>query len=531
MPGRTPSALNPPLRTQFLINNNNTDDPPLCIESETAAQFLVHAERLSNIGCFDWDIELNRVLWTDGLYRIFGLKPQEFAATLEAFVERVVPEDRERVERDIREALDTCGSFSSVERITHSSGEVRYLESEGEVIANEAGRPVRLIGVCRDVTRSRTLEHQVRHSQKMEAVGQLAAGIAHDFNNLLTVVDTYSELIMLSPSDQPMVTRAAESIRDASDRAGNLTRQLLMFSRPATQCEQTLDLNKIIEESEPLLRSLVGSITTVETTLTDGLPAITIDRTHLDQVLINLTVNARDAMPGGGLLRISTRATRIVETIPHTSDLNPGIYVTLEVDDDGIGMSEETRDRVFEPFFSTKSAGEGSGLGLAVVYGVVKEVGGHIQVESAPGKGTTIRILFPASNEDPRVPAETTTLDEDQQRVLLVEDEIPVRRATSLVLDRLGYQVVETSSAEEAIEILGPGSENFDLLLTDIVMPGMSGIALADEVRKRNPSIPVLLMSGYSEDIANADSYPYLAKPFSVRRLRETINDVLGRVD
>ena len=493
---------------------------------ETAAQFLVHAERLSEIGCFDWDIQTNAVQWSDGLYRIYGLSPQGFDATLEAFLERVVPEDREQVQNAVQEALKSCGRFSSVERIMHTSGELRYLESCGEVITDEAGRPARLIGVCRDITDQKNLEGQLRLSQKMEAVGQLAAGVAHDFNNLLTVIETYSGLIEMNPEDRRLVMDSSEGIRDASRRASDLTKQLLMFGRPSSQRAQEVQLNDLVENAKPLLESLLGAAIPLVTTLAPGLPDITFDKTHFDQILINLAVNARDAMLDGGTLTVATSLTELCEGGQRISESASGTYVELRVTDTGDGITPEARERVFEPFFSTKPTNRGTGLGLAVVYSVVKEAGGVINLSSEPGTGTTFRILFPASRQKPTDAAPRRNL----QRVLLVEDEPSVRRATRVALLREGYDVTEAGSGEEALQLINSDDRGFDLLLTDIVMPGVSGLKLAAEFERKCPAIPVLLMSGYHDDIAQSTStsYAYLPKPFSVQTLIAAVRDVVS---
>lgn len=791
-------------------------------ESLLRTQFQSHAESLASIGCFIWDIQTNRIQWSDGLYRIYGLDPDTFNATLEAFVELVLPEDRDAVQAAVRTAIENCGKFESVERIRHASGEVRSLESRGQVLTDSNGKPVRLVGVCRDVTqrtkfhelqtwqieglkilaefaettltqkdlndwvplvrklanhlqcdafsiygyvdnelqleltdgfdddtvqlirslktedlicgtcaesreflyvssecrnqhpkgnplwnqgvqcfvgvplmlddrllgvmsltsttktglvsdeldfvrtvgrmvsawkaqtylenetrlaeernsvilnhaqmmtfeadpetfdfkflsgpcrsisgysrdewtapgfwrdhmrdgdkpaistfddsdetihqfecrmihaqgheiwiqvyaeivhaengratkvlrgvlwdvtRRRQLESKLHDSQKMEVVGRLASGVAHDFNNLLTVINSYAEMLSLD-IDHSQVKESATGIRDAATRASRLTGQLLMFGRDSVQDAKVVSLNEVIQETMSLLDRLVGPDIRFQLHLASGMPGVNADRGHLDQVLFNLCVNARDAMPYGGTIRIESEVFTVVET---EGDLEPGEYVRLSVADEGVGMSAETRSRAMEPFFTTKQRGKGTGLGLSVVYGVAKQCGGTIQIESSVGQGTTVTIFFPAATNAPAAKLDSTErMQRGSEVILLVEDEDAVRRSTTDILEYYGYKVLQASTAQEAIEQAECVDGQFALLLTDVVMPTTGGPELVDQMLSRFPETKVLFMSGYSDIDTDSGNEPHglerpcLQKPFSadllVRTIRSTID-------
>lgn len=494
------------------------------MEQDNASNFLSHAERLSELGCFEWNFEQNKIEWSDGLYHIFGLEPQQFEATFEAFLERVLPEDREQVKQAVEQAVTSGETFKSVERILHSTGEIRYLESRGEVLKDDEGKPKSLIGVCRDVTVTKNLETQLRESQKMEAVGRLAAGIAHDFNNLLTVVSVNADLLLLpKASSREVAVKYTQAISDAAHRARNLTSQLLMFSRTIVPNEKVLCLNEHLRSSAELFQSLLGDRIRYVTELRPELPFIRVDQSHLDQALVNLTVNARDAMSDGGELTVRTN----LETVADRCSVAPGEYVSLEFSDTGVGVSQDDADHLFEPFFTTKPGG--TGLGLAVIFGVVKEWGGSVQIQSRSEGGTTARILIPVTekpSDNPKKqgeqPAEAGT-----ERILVVDDQSQVRAATSYALRRSGYEVVEAQDAEQALRI-ARAQGGVDLLLTDVVMPGLTGPQLANEIRAEFPQAKVLFVSGYEDTRLRIDS-AHLQKPYSINELLRNVRTILDQ--
>ena len=352
--------------------------------------------------------------------------------------------------------------------------------------------------VLRDVTRQRQLEEEFRQSEKMEAVGRLAGGVAHDFNNLLTVIGASSDFLLHDLRGQPtsLLTDVRE-IRAATNRAASLTRQLLAFSRRQLVKPQMLDLNVVVREMETMLRRLIGEDTVLSTEYADDIGLARLDRGQLEQIVVNLVVNARDAMPGGGVIRLSTGA--------ESMDADDGTReaVTLAVADSGVGMDEPTRARIFEPFFTTKEQGKGTGLGLSTVYGIVKASGGDIIVDSDVGMGTEFRLQFPRA-DDTAVATPAEDVEPDMARgcetVLVVEDEEPLRRLTRRILESRGYTVLDAANGEEAIRALASAPNRVDLLLSDIVMPGMSGRELVERLLPVYPWLRVLFMSGYTED-------------------------------
>lgn len=389
--------------------------------------------------------------------------------------------------------------------------------------------------LARDITERRELEAQLRQAQKMEAVGQLAGGIAHDINNLLTVISGYSDFILgsLAPGDrlEPMLTE----IRQAGERAAALTRQLLAFSRQQVMEPRVLDLNSLILNTERMLQRLIGEDVRLTTQLSPGLKPIKADPGQIDQVLMNLAINARDAMRHGGRLVIETRNVQLdSDFVSAHSGLTPGEYVMVSVSDNGSGMSAQVRSRVFEPFFTTKEVGQGTGLGLAVVHGIVNQNGGRILVASKEGVGTVFTLYFPVAGEPERPPSEDARAKPLQgtQTILLVEDDALVRKFSVLALEQYGYRVLKASDGEEALSLAAAHVGRIDLLVTDVVMPGMSGLQLAEAMCIRLPQMKVLYLSGYTDDAVarhgvSFSDMAFLQKPFTPAVLAAKVRAVL----
>jgi two-component system, cell cycle sensor histidine kinase and response regulator CckA len=389
--------------------------------------------------------------------------------------------------------------------------------------------------VARDLTDRRKLEEQFRHAQKMEAVGRLAGGVAHDFNNLLTVINGYSELLLTSHVAPDSNRDAIVAIRDAGERAAALTSQLLAFSRKAIVEPRILDLNEVVTQSTKLLRRLIGEDVVLSTALSPGLHRVSADPTQVEQVVMNLTVNARDAMPRGGRLTIETRNLHLLDDDAEVyPDLEPGHYVQLAVSDTGVGMTEEVKARVFEPFFTTKELGKGTGLGLSMVYGAVKAHGGHVGVYSELGVGTTFKILLPATLQagTGRRSGEVRLAPRGAETILLAEDEGAVRRIAKVALETQGYRVLEAAGGADAGRVAADYLGPIHLLVTDVVMPGMSGRELAESLRVRHMGLKVLYMSGYTDDaivrhgIVEATD-AFLQKPFTPLSLVRKVRAVL----
>jgi PAS domain S-box-containing protein len=409
------------------------------------------------------------------------------------------------------------------------------LRLRGRPVQDSAGRFQWFEIFAEDVTARRAVEVQLRQAQKMEAVGQLTGGIAHDFNNLLSVIITYAQFAMDRLPAADALRDDIKEIHDAGLRAADLTRQLLAFSRRQVLDPQVISLNGVLDGVEKLLRRLLGEDITIDVRRAPELGSVVADPGQMEQVIVNLAVNARDAMPGGGRLTIETGNVDVDEEYAerHVS-VTPGRYVLLSVTDTGSGMSAETRERIFEPFFTTKEQGKGTGLGLSTAYGIVKQSGGTIWVYSEQGKGTTFKIFLPGVDAVPTQPREggPETAAPGTETLLVVEDEDAVRAAAKRILEGAGYRVLTAADGHAALEMFEEHGEAIDLLLTDVVMPRMSGRDLELRVRARNPGIKVLFMSGYAESaIINhgmlGSGIRFIGKPFAVAELRRRVREVL----
>jgi len=388
-----------------------------------------------------------------------------------------------------------------------------------------------------DVTETRTLELQLRQAQKMEAIGRLAGGIAHDFNNLLMVISGYSEFLLERLGPDPQLRGPAQEIANATQRATSLTRQLLAFSRKQMLAPKVLDLNEVVAENLKMLTRMIGEDIDLVMVPGPGLGAVRADPGQIDQVIMNLAVNARDAMPQGGKLTIETASVTLDENFARThTPLTPGDYIMLAISDTGIGMDSETQSRIFEPFFTTKGA-KGTGLGLSTVYGIVKQSGGFIFVDSQPDRGTAFRAYFPRVNgrEDAAAAQDSLGLPRachGEETILLVEDETHLRRLARQYLEKQGYKILEAEDGAAALQIVDGYQGPIDLLLTDVVMPGMNGRELATNIAKLLPEMRVLYMSGYSENAVGHNGtldagVNLLQKPFSLPALKDRVREVL----
>jgi signal transduction histidine kinase len=381
------------------------------------------------------------------------------------------------------------------------------------------------------------VEKQLIQAQKMEAVGRLAGGVAHDFNNLLTVILGYSEMLRDHLKEDAVGSDYVAEAMHASERASALTNQLLAFSRRQVAMPRVVDLNELVRNIEKMLRRIIGEDVRLELQLDPAVPPVEVDPGHIDQVIMNLAVNSRDAMPDGGRLMIETAHVQLSEEYAssHVTPA-PGAYAVLTVSDTGIGMDAATRAHIFEPFFTTKEQGRGTGLGLSIVYGIIKQNGGEILVYSEPGQGTVFKAYLPAAQRAPQpltAASKEVTGELASGAILLVEDEDQVRNLTRAMLQRQGYRVFDFASAAEALEFLRDGSEGIDLLISDIVMPNMGGMELARETQALRPAIRVLLMSGYTEtNVAGqgliTPTTAFIHKPFTAASLRAKVREALG---
>ena len=473
----------------------------------------------------------NRLYNSPSYQRLLGYSPDELRQT--TGFEQIHPDDRQKVMEAAAEAKSSGVGRSVEYRIRHKDGRWIPLESTASLVKSESGEVQKLVIVNRDITERKDLEKQLLLSQKLEAIGRLSGGVAHDFNNLLGVILGYCEELQKHiPSEDPY-REAVDEIQNAGKRAASLTQQLLAFSRKQVLEPQILDLNAIVADAGKMLERLIGEDISLEIVPAQEIGTVRADRGQIERVILNLAVNARDAMPQGGKV---TFETADVELDENSSTLHrcvaPGPYVMLAVSDTGCGMNSELQSHIFEPFFTTKD--HGTGLGLATVYGVVKQSGGYISVESEVGKGATFRIYLPRASQHTAkpfeiAPAGTTTVE--GRTVLLVEDEHALRKLTRKTLLAAGFSVLEAKDAFEAIAIAKKTELRIDLLLTDVIMPGMSGRALAETLSPHRPEMRVVYMSGYSDGvIANhgvvEPGLSILRKPFSKDELMKSLEDV-----
>jgi len=494
---------------------------------------LVRAQELAHFGTWEAVLESYTGLWSPEMYRIYGIPPDRVPVTYDMFAEGQHPDDRGRVEQRIGEVMAGGPAPRTYEhRVLRSDGSVRILHATVGAQRNAEGRVVRLVGSSQDITEQRLLEAQLREAQKLEAIGRLAGGVAHDFNNLLTVILRFVETMLDGMPEGDRQRGGAEQIRLAARRAAGLTQQLLAFGRRQMFRLEVFDLNEVLGEMREILRRLIGE--QIEITISPGARVATIkaDRGQIEQVVLNLALNARDAMPAGGRLAIATANVDPPEGWPAGAAAAPCLVLT--VTDTGIGMSPELQAHIFEPFYTTKDVGQGTGLGLATVHGIVSQTGGRIEVRSAPGQGTRFLVHLPCAVDEaapaPGPPA--APLGGGDETVLVVEDDAAVRSLVAEVLRRRGYHVLEAVEGEEAVDLVGRHAGPLHLLITDVVMPGMGGQDLARRLLGVRPGLRVLLISGYSGERGDpvgplAGTMAFLQKPFSPGALVAKVREVL----
>jgi PAS domain S-box-containing protein len=444
------------------------------------------------------------------------------------------PEDCERVRQEVQAAIAENREYEIEYRLRTADGREKLVWERGRAITGENGALI-LQGFVADITERRMLRSELQQLQKMDALGQLTGGVAHDFNNLLTVVIGNLELMESIVGDHPEMTAHLGEAMEAAWRGVDLSQRLLAFSRKQMLAPEVISVNALIGEMEVLLRRTLGAGINIEVSPADGLPQVRVDPGQLENAILNLAINARDAMPNGGTMRIRTGQfkadRRYADARP---DVEPGRYVMIEVADTGIGMTPDIRERAFEPFFTTKERGKGTGLGLSMVYGLLKQSGGHARVYSEPGQGTSVKLFLPETDPDvAEAPTNTIRLLREHggraERILVVEDDDAVRRLVVTSLKELGYRTMEASSGPEGLEVLEQHGMDIDLLLTDLVMPGgLNGIALARQARERFQHISVLLTSGFSEEHASLQGeFPLLSKPYRKAELALAVRGAL----
>ena len=487
-----------------------------------------------------WEVEIDQgiLTWSDTMAPLFGLPLEDAPKGMDAFLLLIHPDDRQAAESSIEGAMRGERNFAVEFRAIWPDGTAHWLQVRAYVLHDTYGTPIRLLGIAMDIDERKLLEEQLRQAQKLEAVGQLAGGVAHDFNNVLTVILGFSDLALgaLAPDD-PARADLGE-IKKAGTRAAGLTRQLLAFSRKQILRPEILDVHALIGGMESMLRLLMVENVELTIALGEADALITMDPTQVEQILVNLVVNAADAMPHGGRLRIETSNVILDEANPsHELGLPSGDYLLLSVGDTGTGMTDEVQRHIFEPFYTTKEVGKGTGLGLATVHGIVKQSGGDIRVTSAPGRGTTFRIYLPrtavvAAHANPT--GQEIQHDQSAQgarTILLVEDDRGVRLLTSRTLQRLGYQVLEAGDPEDAARLAAEFTGEIHMMLSDVIMPNSQGPPLLERLLAVRPSLRALYMSGYANDAVRkvllVDDMPFIQKPFTPDALARKVREVL----
>ncbi|HEY3496174.1 MAG TPA: response regulator [Polyangiaceae bacterium] len=517
----------------FAIGRDVTDQ----VQAERALAAAEHRyrsliERLPDV-IWTATVDSKLVFITPNARDVLGYSAEEMCALdLSQRASALAPGDEARVMAAFQHFVETGVPFDLEYRRRHKDG--RWIWVRNRAIASYEREGVRYIeGMLSDVTERRQLEESLRQAQKMEAVGQLTGGIAHDFNNILSTILAGSHFLIEALGENDPRLADAEEIRVAAERAASLTRQLLAFSRRQVLKPTVADLNTVVTGVDKMLRRLIGEDLEVSVVLDATIGSVQVDVGQIEQVLMNLVVNARDAMPNGGRLEVETADRDFDESEAAQLSLPPGRYVMLAVSDTGCGMDAATRERIFEPFFTTKELGRGTGLGLSTVYGIVKQSGGHICVQSELGRGTVFRIYLPCVDAEPRVRQSVAPQPDlnGTETILLVEDDERVRAAVKRILRRRGYQLLIASNGADAIELARMHEGTIDLVLSDVVMPGTNGLGVAEAVRQSFGDARVLLMSGFTDHALLRDGdlpeqVGFIQKPFSPEALAKKIREL-----
>ncbi len=488
---------------------------------------------------YEWRPQSNQATFGGNLEAILGYTPEDLSSVAGLWRELIHAEDLENYAKEVNRVLALGRDTLHIEyRMRNKNGQYITVKDEGRLVRDSSGKLGRVVGYITNITEQRALESQLLQAQKMEAVGRLAGGLAHDFNNLLTVIKGYCHMVSEEPFPPERVRANAEHIDAAAERAAALTRHLLAFSRKQVLQPKVIDLNELIVNLDKMLRRLIGEDVQVDTVTAANLGTVKADPGQIEQVIMNLVVNARDAMPAGGKLTLETANVMLDEDYCREHEgVSPGRYVMFAVSDTGSGMDVQTLSHIFEPFFTTKEKGRGTGLGLSTVYGIIKQSGGHIWVYSEPGHGTTFKIYM-ARVEDA---AERVVRHDRSSRmvrgtetILLVEDDRQVRDLTHAILAGCGYSVLIAEDGPAVAKLCQSHAGEIDLLLTDVVMPTISGRQVANEITVRWPQAKVLFMSGYTENsivhhgVLDSDTQ-FLAKPFTPAALADKVREVLDR--
>lgn len=504
------------------------------------------AERLAKIGSWELDLTSNRLHWSDEVFSIFDLEPQQFEATYEAFLENIHPEDREKVNLAYNDSLKHKTPYNIQHRLLSKDGDTKTVIEFCESYFDDAGNPLRSIGMIQDITEQNQaqqeklkLENQLRHAQKMEAIGTLAGGIAHDLNNILTPIMGYTGLAISQLSTSDPIAENLTNIEKGTIRARELIDQILLFSRRADTIRSPMKLQNVVTEAMRLLQVSIPPSIRIELKLDDSSGEIMADVSQMHQVIMNLCTNAWHAMePEGGTLTIELeQLSETEEAIRQHPNLSAAEYVCLSIKDTGPGIDSKHIDNIFEPFFTTKSVDKGTGLGLSVAHGIITDHSGTITVQSEQGKGATFRVYLPRYNGTKKA-ADTgrqpSAVQRGTESIMIVDDDISVSGVMEAMLKSLGYQVTTYTDSVNALEELSRTAEQYDLLISDLKMPNITGLELAKRLQQNSTRIPLIIMSGDSTPITEQSMQDFgiskvLNKPIMMSELAETLREVLDQ--
>jgi len=499
---------------------------------------LNEAQHLARIGSWIWQPD-GTMLWSETMFQLFGMS-NDLSPTFEHFLTVVHPDDREQVKDSFQEWIVSDHISMEMEYRLHlPDGSTRMIVAIGRIERHANGPVICATGTCQDITERRKLEAQFRQAQKMEAIGQLASGVAHDFNNILGVIMMQAGLMSVEKDISSKLRDSAVEIEKAAQRAGNLTRQMLLFSRQQAMRPHDIDLNDVVTNMTKMLHRILGEDVEMQFKLSSTPLVIHADAGMIDQILLNLTVNARDAMTTGGRLVIETSTVAFDEvTAPQTPQARPGSFACVSVSDTGCGISSEILPRIFEPFFTTKDVSKGTGLGLATVFGIVNQHQGWINVSSEVGQGTIFRVYLPRLTKPSNTKTaqlSPTSVRGGSETILLIEDDSYLRSSIRHALSSLGYHVLEAASGAEALEIWKLHHDKILLLLTDLVLPGgITGRDLAEQFLQQAPKLKVIYSSGYGVEIISKHAFlkediNFLAKPFEAAKLAQIVRNTLDK--
>jgi PAS domain S-box-containing protein len=496
-----------------------------------AGEFRMHG--IVAEGVFWLTNEKEEVIYVSPAYeKIWGRPCESCYGGQTHFLDAVHPEDADEVKFILQHR---ASGFDVNYRIIRPDGTVRWIHDRAFPVRDASGVLLNVAGIAEDVTSRLRLEHQYRHAQKMEAVGRLAGGVAHDFNNMLTVIRGHSEFLSKALPLEGESREDIDQITKAAQRASDLTRHLLAFSRQQVMEQHVIDVNALLRDFKKMLMRVIGEDINLELSLQSAAPFVLADSSQLEQAVMNLVVNARDAMPNGGDLQLSTRAVVITENeVARYTEAKSGKYVALAVVDTGTGIASDLLPRIFDPFFTTKDAGKGTGLGLATVYGIAQQLGGFVDISSTVDKGSAFTLFLPAVNADMAASkkAATDKSIRGHEKILIVEDQDEVRAVARRILITNGYSVIEARNGVDALTLLNDLDFNVDLVLTDAVMPQMGGTDLVRALRLKQPALPVVIVSGYTDrELVTYGTrelnVPFLSKPFRAEDLLRTVRKAL----